>query len=172
MTKEGSTKIVNFMTPRAGVLMWGCGNISHYSEYVLSSNLSIYNTLIDCYCVKGLWCCFLNNTIIHLLYDGAVNIQIRALLTRCQCKVSVTQVTIKARGPLVSLKLFKSASNWLKYLLILYLLFTCAKMAEEGLGCIFLEHSLGNPFSDWYTNMNIQKAVNCLHSACWLKKWY
>ena len=46
MTKEGSTKIVNFMTPRAGVLMLGYGHISHYSEYVISSTLSIYSTLI------------------------------------------------------------------------------------------------------------------------------
>ena len=46
MTKEGSTKIVNFMTPRAGVLMLGRGHISHYNEYVLSSTLSIYSTLI------------------------------------------------------------------------------------------------------------------------------
>ena len=44
MTKEGSTKIVNFNTPRAGVLMLGCGRISHFSVYVLS--LSIYSTLI------------------------------------------------------------------------------------------------------------------------------
>ena len=29
MTKEGSTKIVNFMTPGAGVLVLGCGHISH-----------------------------------------------------------------------------------------------------------------------------------------------
>ena len=47
MTKERSTKIVNFMTPRAGVLMLGCGHISHYSEYVVSSTLSIYSTLVD-----------------------------------------------------------------------------------------------------------------------------
>ena len=44
MTKEGSTKIVNFMTHGAGVLMLGCGHISNYSEYVLT--LSIYSTLI------------------------------------------------------------------------------------------------------------------------------
>ena len=43
MTKEGSTKIVNFMTPRVVVLMLGCGHICHYSEYVLSSTLSIYS---------------------------------------------------------------------------------------------------------------------------------
>ena len=47
-TKEGSTKIVNFMTPGAGVLTLGRGHISHYSEYVhvVSSTLSMYSTLI------------------------------------------------------------------------------------------------------------------------------
>ena len=45
-TKKGSTKIVNFMTPGAGVLTLGRGHICHYSEYVLSSTLSIYSTLI------------------------------------------------------------------------------------------------------------------------------
>ena len=29
MTKEGSNKIVNFITPRAGVFVLGCGQISH-----------------------------------------------------------------------------------------------------------------------------------------------
>ena len=37
----------------------------------------------------------------HLFYDVAVNIQILALLTRSQCYVSDTQVTVKACGPLV-----------------------------------------------------------------------
>ena len=46
MTKEGSTKIVNFITPGAGVLMLGHGHISHYSDYVVSSTLSTYSTLI------------------------------------------------------------------------------------------------------------------------------
>ena len=31
MTKEGSTKIVNLITPGAGVLMLGRGHKSHYS---------------------------------------------------------------------------------------------------------------------------------------------
>ena len=46
MTKEGSTKIVIFMTPGAGVLMLGRGHIN--SEYVVSSTctLSIYFPLI------------------------------------------------------------------------------------------------------------------------------
>ena len=46
MTKEGFTKIVNFMTPGVGVLVLGRGHISHYSEFVLSSTLSIYSTFI------------------------------------------------------------------------------------------------------------------------------
>ena len=38
----------------------------------------------------------------HLFCDGAVDIQILALLTRSQYKVYDTQVTIKACGPIVS----------------------------------------------------------------------
>ena len=34
------------MTPGAGVLILGRGHINHYSEFVLSSTLSIYSTLI------------------------------------------------------------------------------------------------------------------------------
>ena len=40
---------------------------------------------------------------LYLLYGGAVDMQIRAHLTRSQCKVSDTQVTVKACGPLVFL---------------------------------------------------------------------
>ena len=39
----------------------------------------------------------------QLFYDGVVDLQIWALLTRSQCKVSDTQVTVKACGPLVLL---------------------------------------------------------------------
>ena len=46
MTKERSVMIVNFITLGAGGLMLGRGYISHYSEYALSSTLSIYSTLI------------------------------------------------------------------------------------------------------------------------------
>ena len=46
MTKEGSAKRVNFITIGAGGLMLGRGYISQYSEYALSSTLSIYITLI------------------------------------------------------------------------------------------------------------------------------
>ena len=37
MTKEGSTKIVNFMTPGAGVLVLGHGHISHIVEMHFSN---------------------------------------------------------------------------------------------------------------------------------------
>ena len=40
----------------------------------------------------------------HLFYDGTVDIQIWAPLTRSQCKVSDTQVTVKACGPLVIIR--------------------------------------------------------------------
>ena len=53
---------------------------------------------IDCYCVKGLWCCF---PIPLLIFIYSVNMQIWAFLTRSQCKVSDTQVTVKACGLLV-----------------------------------------------------------------------
>ena len=43
MTKEGSTKIVNFMTPGAGVLVLGRGHISHIVKMLYSfKNLLLY----------------------------------------------------------------------------------------------------------------------------------
>ena len=48
-------------------------------------------------------CMLLSYTMVNfdLFYDGAVDIKIWAPLTRSQCKVSDTQVTVKACGPLV-----------------------------------------------------------------------
>ena len=103
----------------------------------------------------------------YLFYDGSVDIQIRALLTRCQCKVSVTQVTVKARGLLVSSHIsllffaWNSATKYTKCF---------CDLLHLPLECMLLKHSFGNSFTDWSKNMNIQKAVNCLHSACWLTK--
>ena len=93
------------MTPWSGVLMLGRSHISYYSEYVLSSNLSIYSTLIAI--VLGIMM-LLSYTMVdfHLFYDGAVDIQIWALLTRSQCKASDTQVTVKACWPLFFSNLF------------------------------------------------------------------
>ena len=124
MTKEGSSKIVNFMTPGAGVLLLGHGHLSHivkmhyffkisfsllsqalicsiddygrvyqnckfhighYSEYVLSSCLSI--------------CCFPIQLLIFIYYyNGGVDMQICTPLTRSQCKVSDTQVKVRPVG--------------------------------------------------------------------------
>ena len=44
MTKEGSTKIVNFMTPRAGVLVLGRGHIAHKVKlYSFFKNFLLYS---------------------------------------------------------------------------------------------------------------------------------
>ena len=43
MTKEGSYKIVNFMTPRVGVLVLGRGHISHRVKmHCFFKNLLLY----------------------------------------------------------------------------------------------------------------------------------
>ena len=44
MTKEGSTKIVNFMTPGTGVLVLGRGHISHIVKmHYFFKNLLLYS---------------------------------------------------------------------------------------------------------------------------------
>ena len=45
MTKEGSTKIINFINHGAGVLMLLHDYISHYSEYAFSSTILKYRAL-------------------------------------------------------------------------------------------------------------------------------
>ena len=74
------------------------GHISHYSKYVLSSTLSIYNTLIAIV-LRDYDVDYLFDH--HLFYDGAVDIQRWTLLTRSQYNVYDTYVTVKALGPLV-----------------------------------------------------------------------
>ena len=46
VTREGSVRIVNFITFGAGGLVLGRGNVGHYSEYALYSALSVCITLI------------------------------------------------------------------------------------------------------------------------------
>ena len=46
MSKERPNVIVKLMAHEAGVLVLGHAHISHYSEYALSSTLSIYSTSI------------------------------------------------------------------------------------------------------------------------------
>ena len=48
MTKEGSTKIVNFMTPGAGVLLLGRGLISHIVKmHYFFKNLLLYSIVCE-----------------------------------------------------------------------------------------------------------------------------
>ena len=56
MIKESFTKIVNFMTLGAGVHVLGHGNISHIVKMHYFYSINIQH--IDCYCIKGLKCCF------------------------------------------------------------------------------------------------------------------
>ena len=49
MTKEGSTKNCKFHDPQGLVSDVRRGHISHSSEYVLSSSLSIYRTTLSIY---------------------------------------------------------------------------------------------------------------------------
>ena len=70
MTKEGSTQIVNFMTPGTGVLMLRRGHISY-----LVHMYSIYSTLIDIV-LRDYDAAVLIPVDFHLFYDRTVDIQI------------------------------------------------------------------------------------------------
>ena len=78
-------------------------------HYIVSSTLSIYITLIDVV-LRTFTCKMLSYAIVdlhlHVFYNGFADIQIWALLTGNQCRVSDTQVTVKAHGPLVLFILF------------------------------------------------------------------
>ena len=64
--------------------------------------ISLYSTLIVIV-LRGYGAAFLSHCwFLFILWYGAVDIQIWALLTWSQCKISDTQVTVKACGPLVS----------------------------------------------------------------------
>ena len=100
MAKEGSTKIVKFMTFRVEVIILRSGHISHYGEYASSSTLSIYSTII----AIVLW--DYNTAFLCCLFYMAVDMQIWALLTWGQVSVSDTQQTVRADGPLVYFELY------------------------------------------------------------------
>ena len=61
----------------------------------------MYSTLIAIIVLRDYDAAYLFDVDFYLFYDGVADIQIWALLTRSRCKVSDTQVTIKACGPLV-----------------------------------------------------------------------
>ena len=75
MTKEGSTKIENFMNPVAGVFMLVCGHISHYNVYGVPSTLSINITLVAI-AFREYNLFFYATIDVYLLYYGAVSVQL------------------------------------------------------------------------------------------------
>ena len=64
-----------------------------------TGNYILYILRIDCYCVKGLWCCFPIPLLIFIYFMMGL------LIYKYTCKPlwqdSDTQVTVKAYGPLV-----------------------------------------------------------------------
>ena len=72
MKKEVSTKMANFMTHEAEVLMLGRDHIRRYSEYALSF-LSIYCILIAVV-LRDLMLFYFAIVEFYLFYDGAVDI--------------------------------------------------------------------------------------------------
>ena len=95
---EASTKVINFMTPRAEVLILGHGHMSHYS------NLLLYQYTVHWLLLYyGILMLFSDAIVdFYFFFDEAIDMQIWALLTRSQCRVSDTQVTVETCGPLVS----------------------------------------------------------------------
>ena len=104
ITKEGYTKIVNFLTlgaPSSYSRVWP---YKSYWTFIIFYYIIIQD--IDCYCVKELWCAALicHCWFLFILWFGMLICKIIwALLTKGQCIVSDTQVTFKAFGALVLL---------------------------------------------------------------------
>ena len=97
-TKEGSTNIVNFITHAAEVFILGYDHIIHYSVHSLLPYQYTAHLLLLYWGIIML----LSYPIVdsYLFYDGVVDMQLWFLLTRSQCRVSDTQVTVKVCGPL------------------------------------------------------------------------
>ena len=75
MTKEGSTETVNFMIPGAGVLVLGRGNVSHIVNMHCLLRYQYTAHLLLLY--KGIIILLSSRFVIfHLVYDGAVDMQI------------------------------------------------------------------------------------------------
>ena len=158
MTKEGSAKIVNFIFIEAEGLMLGHGCISHYSEYILSSTLSIYivlNAILwsEYNAVSSFHC-------LYLFYHGAADIQIWALLTRSQCKFSDTQATVKALGSLVLNEFEINVLQWISSFLFYFI----HKMKDHT--CLFKQIIPPSYFSSiWALQIFVWKKIN----VCQLK---
>ena len=94
MTKEGCTSIVSLMTPPPPRGRGCCARVLRGDKFLMICTLIVivltsYNAAFLCHCL-------------FLFYDGHVDTKILALLTRNQCKVSDTLMTVRAHGPLVN----------------------------------------------------------------------
>ena len=71
MTKESSTKFVNFMNPVVEVLVLGRGHISRIVKEHYFYIINIQH--IEYYSIKGLKCCFPLSLLRFIFYDVAVD---------------------------------------------------------------------------------------------------
>ena len=92
--KGGVGGVKGKSTRGGGLNMYNCVDVYQYTEHWL---LHLYCILLRAYKLK--WS---SSTIVnfHLFYNGPVDYANMSLLTRRQCKVSDTQVTVKACGSL------------------------------------------------------------------------
>ena len=141
MSQGGSTKIVKFMTLGARIVMLGCGHMSptvkmlNFIKIIFCTAEQIracsefqdlqgrcccvrvwsYTWVFFPYFIKWFYSFPMHRTD-KLDFDeqricGPVDMQIWYFLIRNQCSVSLTQVTIKAFGPLVKFNGHKSAKR-------------------------------------------------------------
>ena len=82
------------------MLIWGAIYIPFFVRLPVHNALnchSLYTAFSSIVGAGGMWAC----SLFLSFHNGAVDIQIWAPLTRSQCKVSDTQVTVKACGSIV-----------------------------------------------------------------------
>ena len=126
MTKEESTKIVNFMTPIIVNMHYMYLQLYQYTTHWLLLYKGII-MLLSCAIVD-----------FYQFYDMAVDMQIWALLTKSQCRVSDTHVTVKACGPLVKIHI-NCIKNFFEMHVCLNL-YETPKIANSFDWFIFLAH--------------------------------
>ena len=103
MTMKGSTEIFNTMTPpppRDCTKAWLCHVVEmHYLLHYLNKQH------IDCYCIKGLWCCF-PVPLLNFIYPmmGLLICKYEPFWQEISEVFETPQVTVKACWPLVNKK--------------------------------------------------------------------
>ena len=100
MTGEWSVRIVNFIFRGAGGLVLVRCYVGHYSEYTLSSALSVCIKLIAVV-LRKYGAAKFDTVDFRLFYAGAACMRMWTLLTRGRCGVFGAQVAHGALWPLV-----------------------------------------------------------------------